>query len=538
VTKPTDARHRSGWALYALAVLALFLGALYYWRGLTSYVGANHDDVVYLVMGKALATGRGYHMISEPNAPFQVAYPPVYPVIQALVWTFCPTWPSNLFAFKAVNIVASLAASLGIYRLVTRVYGGSIIKGLLTATYSALSMGLLLMMDLTMSELVYMALVVGALVVIEPGFERLALPASAAPAKKTIRTAIVAGLLVAVVMLTKELGVTLAVATGGWLLLRGRFKAAAWFGLTVTLAHLPWQLWVQKTKASGVPVTWDHMAWVQAHTGGFNTGVLLHHVVENGIELFTVTFPLMLASITGSETLLRPLARLGLASAFVWLGYGAIAIAMLGLVVTAWQKLRVYHLYVVCFFGVVLPFPWEPTRFTITLMPFLAYGFVEGCWLLGAIRPRGLGRVLLVAGLLLGLTGEFWRFASVMRPMRPVHDALLPKLEATQLRDRQAFTAWALKHLPADALIVHPRDPLAYLDTGRIAINYMDGERPQARSLALFAAHPTYLVVMPNQPEYLTTHRLLRRTLGSQLPVFQAPEGTLEVYRLPRIWPK
>jgi hypothetical protein len=534
---PTPSKRPAGFAFLVLLALACALCALYYWRGLTSYAGPNYDDVVYLVMGKALATGHGYRMIALPEAPFQVAYPPGYPALLALVWTLFPTWPDNIFAFKAVNIVAALAASLGIYYLVTRVYRGSRLKGLLTATLTALSTGVIDLMDLTMSELVFMALVVGALCVIEPGFFAIASPSHPPSPAKTLRTVIIAGLLVAVVMLTKALGVTLAIAAGLWLLLRGRFTAAAGFALVVVLGNAPWQLWVRLTKASGAPVTWDYMAWVQQHTGGFNPLLLLHNVADNVPEVLTITFPLMLANITGSETLQRPLERFGLAPALVWLGYGAIAIAILGLVATARRSLRVYHLYVVCFLALALAFPWEPSRYTITLMPFLAYGYVEGCWLLGRVRPRALGKALLVAGLLLGLTGDFWRFASVLRPTRPIHDALLPKLEATELRDRTAFRAWALAHLPTDTLLVHERDPLAYLDTGRLAINYMDGLRPQPRALALFAAQPTYLVLMPHKPEYLTTHSALRSLLGPALPVFQAPEGTLEVYLLPRVWP-
>jgi len=73
-----------GEALLAAAViLAVYLGG-----SLSSalLVGSWNDDGVYVVLGRALATGEGYRSLHLVGAPAQLKYPPGFPAILSLLW--------------------------------------------------------------------------------------------------------------------------------------------------------------------------------------------------------------------------------------------------------------------------------------------------------------------------------------------------------------------------------------------------------------------------------------------------------------------
>jgi hypothetical protein len=54
-------------------------------------VGAFQDDGVYLVLGRALATGHGYRSIHLIGAPVEVKYPPGFPFILSIIWRVAPS---------------------------------------------------------------------------------------------------------------------------------------------------------------------------------------------------------------------------------------------------------------------------------------------------------------------------------------------------------------------------------------------------------------------------------------------------------------
>lgn len=521
---------RGKWALCLLVTFLMGLVAIYYWLGLTSLAGYNGDDVIYLVLGKSLAAGSGYRVIAEPGAPFEVAYPPLYPGLLALVWRLAPQWPANLYGFKALNILAILACGLLVYRLVTRVLGGSKLTGWLSAYLTVLSPALQALVDLTMSEVVFTALVLLALGVVEPVFERVK---ASGMGPKAAWQLVGAGLAVAVVMLTKSLGVALVASAVAWLLWQRQWLALLPFGLGVVLGSLPWQGWVWWIRHSGQLTTWDYLGWAQGTvkpTGAF----LREQLAMNLPTLFVDGFPMQFAGLLGSQRLMTAVAHVGLGGALQILAMSLVGVAVLGWAVTARARLRVWHVYMAVFLALVIGFPWNPLRYTCTLAPLLAYAYLEGCWALG--RWLGGARVLarvVVAGLVaLDLVSASMRVVSLARQPH-FHDALLPPQDAGLLRDRLALADWVRTSAPPDARLVWDRPDLVYLDTGHLSYCYSHGLHPDRADLARFAAQPTYLVLWHQPWEVDTTHQALRRLLGPARPAFQTPGATLEVYALP-----
>ena len=58
--------------------------------------GHLHDDAIYFVSAKSIAEGHGYRILSLPGEPYQTKYPPLFPMLLALVWKVRPDFPGNL----------------------------------------------------------------------------------------------------------------------------------------------------------------------------------------------------------------------------------------------------------------------------------------------------------------------------------------------------------------------------------------------------------------------------------------------------------
>ena len=58
--------------------------------------GKLHDDGLFFVSAKSLATGHGLRILSLPEQPAQTKYPSLYPLYLSIVWRINPHFPENL----------------------------------------------------------------------------------------------------------------------------------------------------------------------------------------------------------------------------------------------------------------------------------------------------------------------------------------------------------------------------------------------------------------------------------------------------------
>jgi hypothetical protein len=102
-------------------ILILALGLLLAVPLLNQHLVPAGDNSTYLILGQALATGRGYKMISDPRSPDMGLYPPGYPLLLAGVLTLTGT-QGNLLAgilpCKLLSVVLYLGTLFLIYQLV------------------------------------------------------------------------------------------------------------------------------------------------------------------------------------------------------------------------------------------------------------------------------------------------------------------------------------------------------------------------------------------------------------------------------------
>jgi len=91
---------RRRWAIVIAALALAVLIPVYWIAWRAPAVGMFHDDGVYLVTAKALATGQGYRIISLPEEIPQTKYPILFPLVLSGVWRLAPEFPENVFVLK------------------------------------------------------------------------------------------------------------------------------------------------------------------------------------------------------------------------------------------------------------------------------------------------------------------------------------------------------------------------------------------------------------------------------------------------------
>lgn len=525
------------WLLAGVTAAILTALAIFYWLGLTSLAGVVHDDVIYLVTGKSLAESGAYRIVSQPGEPFQIAYPPLYPALLALVWKVLPTFPANLWAFKLLNILAALAGVLLTYRLVTHTYGAPRAQGWMVAGLLAVSSFFFSFMDLTMSEMLFSTVLVGTLI----GLERL--PDRPDAGRAWLRIVVAIGALVTLVLLVRTIAITLAGAVVLWLLLRRQWRLAIASGGAIVAWQLPWQGWIWWVKAHA-PASWDYMGWINGASDGLSPLSLLSNMPGNTWALVSASVPLAVAPLLQHEVIARPLQALGLAGLLRGLGLLVTIVVFAGLVRSARERLRLFHVFLAAYVALLLIFPWDPSRYIVAVTPLLLFAFVRGAWWLADTTPRHAPRwrravAWSLALSLVGLSAGAGTARIVSFAKRPAHhDALVPASVRLQQADEQALVTWSRGHMPPEGVWLHHRDPLMFLLTGHKAVTYGDGPHPAPASRALFRKHPTYLVVYPAPQEHFTAHRQLLETHPGKLSlVFRPPGGSFEVYRVSSDWP-
>src|SRR5690242_11663561 len=78
-------------------------------------VGVAHDDGMYVILGKALASGQGFRWLHVPGTPPATHFPPGYPAVLALLWWLFPAFPANVIMFKLANALFMAIAAVGVH---------------------------------------------------------------------------------------------------------------------------------------------------------------------------------------------------------------------------------------------------------------------------------------------------------------------------------------------------------------------------------------------------------------------------------------
>jgi hypothetical protein len=120
MTDTRQLRHRARRQLAAESACVALAVALVYWAlhpdPLRS-LGTLFDDVVYVSLGRSIATGAGYRALHLVGAPVHEKFPPGVPLLYALCWRVMTTLPGTLALGMAItaSVVVLAGAVLWTY---------------------------------------------------------------------------------------------------------------------------------------------------------------------------------------------------------------------------------------------------------------------------------------------------------------------------------------------------------------------------------------------------------------------------------------
>ena len=358
---PADAlvqgrRLAASWAKIGPLVIAGVVFGVSSWAMQSYPVGIFHDDGVYLILAKAIAGGEGYRYLHIPGAPLATHFPPGYPLLLAALWKLAPSFPQNVVLFLFANAVLLAVAARNVNDFARRL-GWPAPLSAAAAIAGTLSLPLLMLASLVLSEVLFLTLLLPLLVAAErlvrddPGWKRAAVIGLAAGALALVRTHAVAAIAGVVIVL----------------LARRRWRAAACVAAGACVALLPWQLWVTLHERSiPAPLSGSYgsyLGWFfDGVAGGGSTFVL--RTAATNLAHVTALFADRVAPWTPA-----------------WARITSVAVA--GCLVAAGiirqrHRLPVTIAFFVCYVGVVLVWPFTPWRFLWAIWPIPVVLMLEG----------------------------------------------------------------------------------------------------------------------------------------------------------------
>ncbi|MDX1578034.1 MAG: hypothetical protein R3266_06100 [Gemmatimonadota bacterium] len=438
---------------------AILLGGLAAAAMQPSVAGHFHDDGIYLATAKSIADGEGYRHASLPTTPVQTKYPPLYSTVMAGVWKIFPEHPANIVPLKATSalflaVIVLLAGALG-----TRLLGGTV-PPIAFAFLTGASPLVFSLTDYTMTELPFLALCLGAF---------LAARRDRAGEGRPTGNAIALGSICGLAFLVRQAAVPLIAAGVVVLAARRRWRSVPAFLGSAALFAVPW-LWFKLAYADPDPnpllayyTTYEPSALELARTA---PGLAFEIVLGN---LRYLRDTLDLAAYTGSPALrflFYPVFLVGLWRLFR-------------------RPLAFIPLFSVFYGGLILLWPWLPSRYAIPLTPLVPLAaLLAGRWLaekvdwshetdlpgLGPRLARGLGRAApWIPALLLAALATAWLAAYVPREPGTLRTAFLTRLDY-EWTGFEETADWLRAYTPPDAVLATAFDGAYFLRTGRQGI--------------------------------------------------------------------
>jgi len=312
-------------------------------------VGAFQDDAVYTLLAKALATGDGYRMINLPGAPHATHYPPGYPAFLSLLWRLVPSFPDNIVVFKFANAGWLALAALGTMAFCRLRLGWGAVAAALAGAAGTLSIVVLLVTGVVLSEPMFMALLLPTLLLCERAADTGRWDA-----------ALAAGGACGLLAMVRTLGAVAVPAAILVLLWRRRFTAAALVAGAAAVFLVPWQLWLGAYQ--------DEIPAVLAGKYGSYGPWLAQGYREGGLVYARGVIVANLQSLNGfiSYAFMPVTAVWPRGIAFLTATTLAVAGTLLML-----RRAPVTALFLAAYGVVIILWPFEPSRFVLAVWPLL-----------------------------------------------------------------------------------------------------------------------------------------------------------------------
>jgi 4-amino-4-deoxy-L-arabinose transferase-like glycosyltransferase len=425
--------------------------SLAYWINFRApALGMYYDDAVYVVMAKALAEGKGYRILSLPQAIAQTKYPPLFPMLLAAVWKLYPHFPQNIRLLKLVPLISEcLWLWLSFLYIRARSASSSLAWAIVLLTAAA--PWTVFSAAVPLSEMTFALFCTATLLTLH----RLEAKKGSDPTK-----AVLAGVLAAAATLTRVAGFPLAIAGGAILLCRRKVRAAVLLLAVFAGAMLPWLLWIHahKTLPNSTYNFYSQANYFANWNLVRNYGWPQKQLVFNRNVLYALLTP---AELLGAEPLrFRSIVVMLVIGCFVVLGY----------LKDLHTKIDSLNVFLLLYTGTVLLWVFFPTRFYLPMLPFLLLygysGFKSFLSHLFLLKPQSpVSRWICLAAVIpLVTTNLYLELLNTRRTGVP---------GSAKWEDWNSFVPafdWITRNTPSDCVIMSTVDPTVYLYTGRKAV--------------------------------------------------------------------
>lgn len=487
--------------LTLVAVAALLLVSCVYGLRLDRVAGLMVDDAWYVLLGRALARGEGYRLVSSAATAILPVVPPGFPAMLSLVFRVRPEFPENVLLLKSVSIAAMLGVGLFSYHFVNSRRMPRHL-GMAIAVATMLTPGFVFLATSTvMAECVFTLGQLTTVIVVERCVS------SGAP-QHARRWILLAGGLAAATMLVRATGAALLLSAVWYLFTRLGWRRAALFGATATACLSPWLFYARAHEpttaqrlAHGGSIAYaygDSMRMKQAadpESGHAMPRDLIARVSANvvnilGRDMAGLVAPALLrgASESGEEMIALggllglTAGSMGNAPATMIISFFFGAIMFAGYVRIVRARLTLAELLTPISLAMIVLVPFFTFRYVLPLTPFLLVYLAEGLRTLMVWAARGrsgpghdpwrMARIsmLCIIGLDVVDHVEYIRLARRTVGV-PAVDWLNDAEEIDAVMD------WMKRALPEDGAVATTNPGLVYLTTGRKTVAIDDYEK-------------------------------------------------------------
>lgn len=419
--------------------------------------GVWNDDGVYLLIGKSLAEGQGLRYAGIPGGVFAAKFPPVYPLLTALVWRLGPPFPESAVALTALNVV--LLACAGVVLAIWLARSG-LVEGQRASVVAFLALlpgPLWSVAAIPLSESLFLVLLLLGFVAAGP------LERTGASWKGMLSFL----LLFALTVHTRSVGIALAAALCGALLVRRAVRRSLGIAAGCLLVMVPWAVASGRMTSAMEPGLRDLLGsygpwWVEQVR--MAPDAYLTYLRNNAGSLGRDATALLLPGLEGAGA--RGLALI------LWVAVG-VGLLRVG------RKSPTAGLFVLVYGLLVWAWPFQTARLLVPAAPLLMAALLLGTGSLLRTARSG-WRVALAAAALGVVVTSVGLHAYALGLRRPVRS----------LEQRAEVLARALRsvaeHTPPEAVVGAPELwPAIHLYTGRRAV-------PSARFLPLQQEWPSW----------------------------------------------
>lgn len=432
------------------------------------------DNAGYIALAHGLLTQGAYVDVFDPQGLPHTKYPPVFPLLLALLIAGgARTW----VALKTTAAVATVAAVAFTYLWAARTLHA--LGAFAVALLVALSVGVVYYSQWVLSDPLFLALTVASLYALTradragggadgadgaDGRDRDGARAADREHSRPERSALdVRWLAVGVLgtglaYFTRSAGLPLVIALLGWLAVRRAWRS---FAVSAAILGGPMLAWLLRGRSDGVAQYASEFWMVNPYDPSLGTvGVagLVGRVLENAAGYVSGHLPM---GVVGGD-----------APAVAAVGLGLVVAATAGWLLQARERVGPAELFFPLYWGVILVWPtvWSGDRFALPLLPLI---FVYGALALRAATrklPEAVHPIVATVVLLVLLVpaGDDWRRAASRTPACPeeVRSRSLWACYGPRVQSFMTAAAWSATGVPDGSAVLSRKPRHFYLESG------------------------------------------------------------------------